>query len=86
MDSIPISEPMCPNWPPFCYIENDRTLGIPTEFLPARLFKNHQASVQGPALENWTLEPILPALGDRAVRFIEREAETGGTVSVIHAP
>lgn len=65
-----------PNWPPFCYIENDRTVGIPTELLPARLFKNHQASVQGPALDNWTLEPILPALGDRAVRFIEREAET----------
>ncbi len=66
-----------PNWPPFCFIENNSTLGIPTEFLPARQFENHQASVQGPALENWTLEPILPALGDQAVQFIEREAETG---------
>ena len=65
-----------PNWPPFCFIENDRTLGIPSELLPARLFKNHQASVQGPALAGWTLEPILPALGDRVVQFIEREAKT----------
>ena len=65
-----------PNWPPYCYIENDRTLGIPSEFLPARLFQNHQASRQGPALEGWTLEPILPALGDRAVQFIRRQAGT----------
>ena len=66
-----------PNWPPYCFIENNRSLGIPSRFLPARLFQNHQASRQGPALEGWTLEPILPALGDRAVQFIEREVGTG---------
>ena len=60
-----------PNWPPFCFIEDDRTVGIPSEFLPARLLGKNQASVQGPAIEDWTLEPILPALGDRAVRYIE---------------
>ncbi len=59
-----------PNWPPFCFIENDRTVGIPSQFLPARLLGNNQASLQGPSLEGWTLEPILPALGDRAVRVI----------------
>ena len=63
-----------PNWPPFCFIENDKTIGIPSEFLPARLFQNHQASVQGPALADWTLEPILPALGERVAEFIKREA------------
>lgn len=36
-----------PNWPPFCFIENDRSVGIPSEFLPARLFENNQASAQG---------------------------------------
>ena len=65
-----------PNWPPYCFIEQDRTVGIPSEFLSAELLKNHQASNQGPALEGWTLEPILPALGERAARFIEREAKT----------
>ena len=65
-----------PNWPPYCFIENDHTVGIPSEFLPARLFQNHQASTQGPALANWTLEPILPALGDRVADFIKREAKT----------
>lgn len=59
-----------PNWPPFCFIENDRTVGIPTEFLPARLLRDNQASIQGPALKDWKLEPILPALGDRTIQFI----------------
>ena len=29
------------------------------------LFENDQASMQGPALKDWTLEKILPALRDR---------------------
>jgi arylsulfatase A-like enzyme len=65
-----------PNWPPYCFIEQDRTVGIPTEFLPVRLFQKNQASNQGPALKDWTLEPILPALGDRVAQFIRREAKT----------
>jgi arylsulfatase A-like enzyme len=64
-----------PNWPPYCFIEDDRTVGIPSEFLPARLFRNNQASLQGPALEGWTLEPILPALGERAGEFITQAAK-----------
>lgn len=63
-----------PNWPPFCYMENDRTVGIPSEFLAQRLMGNNQASQQGPALKDWTLEPILPALGDRAAKFIREAA------------
>ncbi|MCC6511281.1 MAG: arylsulfatase, partial [Pirellulaceae bacterium] len=64
-----------PNWPPFCFIENDRTVGIPSEFLPARLLGNNQASNQGPTLANWTLEPILPTLGERASAFIAQAAK-----------
>jgi arylsulfatase A len=64
-----------PNWPPYCFIENNRTLGIPSEFLPVRLLGNNQASLAGPALAQWTLEPILPALRDRAVRFITEAAQ-----------
>lgn len=60
-----------PNWPPFCFIENDRTLGIPTEFLPRQLMSNNQASNQGPALKDWKLEGILPALGDRTIQFVD---------------
>ena len=65
-----------PNWPPYCFIENDRTVGIPSEFADPALFKKNQASQQGPALKDWTLEPILPTLADRAVAFIRREAKS----------
>ncbi len=63
-----------PNWPPYCFIENDRTQGIPTEFLPAEALKNNMASLQGPALEDWQFEPTLPALGDGAAAFIAEAA------------
>lgn len=65
-----------PNWPPYCFIRNDRTVGIPSEFLGAPQLARNQASKQGPALKDWTLEPILPALGDHAAAFIEKEAST----------
>lgn len=59
-----------PNWPPFCYIEQNRTLGIPSEFLPQSLMVKNQVSKQGPALKGWTLEPVLPALGEKSEKFI----------------
>ena len=64
-----------PNWPPYCFIDQNRTVGIPTEYLPVRLFKNNQASNQGPALPGWSLEPILPTLGNRTADFIKRTAK-----------
>lgn len=59
-----------PNWPPFCFIENDRTQGIPSVFLTQPLIGNYQASIQGPALKDWPLENILPALAQRTIDFI----------------
>ncbi len=64
-----------PNWPPFCFIENDRTLGVPSEFLPGKLMGNNLASQQGPALKDWKLEEILPTLGERAAAFITDAAK-----------
>jgi len=66
-----------PNWPPYCFLSNDRTVGIPSELLPAEKLVRNQASLQGPALPNWQLEAILPTLGDRAVEFIRRQAKAG---------
>lgn len=65
-----------PNWPPYCFIEQDRTLGMPSEFLPAGLLTDHLASLPGPALANWKLEDVLPALAERACDYIERRANT----------
>lgn len=66
-----------PNWPPYCFIENDRTVGVPSELLPAAKLAKHQASLQGPALADWQLEPILPALAERAADFIAQQAKAG---------
>ncbi|MCA9048252.1 MAG: arylsulfatase [Planctomycetaceae bacterium] len=65
-----------PNWPPYCFIDGDRTAGIPSELLPADKLVKNQASLQGPALPNWQLEPILPALAERAEKFIAEQAAT----------
>ena len=61
-----------PNWPPYCFIENNRTVGIPSELLPSSLLGGNPplASLPGPALVDWKLEAILPALADRACAAI----------------
>ncbi|NQT94418.1 MAG: arylsulfatase [Lentisphaerae bacterium] len=64
-----------PNWPPYCYIENDRTVGLPSEFLPARLLGNNQGSVPGPALADWNFEQLLPAFAERAGDYIVGQAK-----------
>lgn len=63
-----------PNWPPYCFIEGDRTVGIPDRLLPPENFVKNQASLQGPALENWSLQAVLPALAERAERFIQQQS------------
>ncbi|MFM9000117.1 MAG: sulfatase family protein, partial [Opitutia bacterium] len=63
-----------PNWPPYCFIENDRTAGVPSVPLPKELFLNHLASLPGPALPDWKLEKILPALTERACAIITESA------------
>ncbi len=75
-----------PNWPPYCFIENDRTVGMPSEFLPTKLLEKNQASLQGPALAGWTLEPILPALGNRVVETIRNAAHSSDTPFFIYMP
>jgi arylsulfatase A len=64
-----------PNWPPYCFIENRRTAGIPSEMLPAAALEKNMASIGGPALADWKLEHILPALTARACAFIEDAAK-----------
>ncbi len=64
-----------PNWPPYCFIENDRTVGIPSSLLTAQDFVKNQASLQGPALPEWKLDAILPALADRACDVISKQAK-----------
>jgi arylsulfatase A-like enzyme len=63
-----------PNYPPYCFIENDRTLGTPSVPAPGR---EQQFNRPGPMLPGWKLEDILPELAKRAARWIEQSAKSG---------
>jgi arylsulfatase A-like enzyme len=56
-----------PNYPPYCFIENDHTVGEP--ILPSTEFE-----FPGPKIAGWKQEEILPELTRRAVRYIEQSA------------
>jgi arylsulfatase A-like enzyme len=59
-----------PNYPPYCYIEKDRTLGIPSE--PSTAVFNRP----GPMLKDWKWVEIMPELTRRAVSYIEERRKT----------
>jgi len=61
-----------PNYPPYCYIENDRAIGIPTKDKPVSMH-----GVPGIMLENWDLVTVLPEMEKRAVTYIHERAKTG---------
>jgi arylsulfatase A-like enzyme len=59
-----------PNYPPYCFIEGDRTVGIPSQpNLP-------EHNRPGPMVPGWDWVEIMPELTRRAVRRIEETAAT----------
>ena len=62
-----------PNFPPYLFIENDRTLGLPTETIPTN---NPDINRKGPMMKDWEPVQILPAITDRAVRYVEEKAKS----------
>jgi arylsulfatase A len=58
-----------PNFPPYCFIENDHTLGDPTLTKPEGMF-----GWPGPMLPGWDLVDILPGLTGKAVEYIDQRA------------
>ncbi len=55
-----------PNFPPYCFIENEHTAGIPNERKPESMF-----GLPGPMIEGWELDEILPGLEKKAVEYID---------------
>ncbi len=66
-----------PNWPPYCFIENNHTIGLPTVPLPKDLLGNGRASQSGLAVPGWKLEAILPTVTDKACDFITSRTKAG---------
>lgn len=61
-----------PNYPPYVFIENDRTLGIPAEPIP---LNNPDINRKGPMMKGWEPVKILPTLTERAVRYLDERAK-----------
>ena len=60
-----------PNYPPYCFIENDRTVGIPSIASPQ---SKGGFNRPGPMVPGWNLTNILPEITTRAVRYVEDAA------------
>lgn len=54
-----------PNFPPYCFIENDHTVGIPEVEKPKNMFGS-----PGPMKEGWQLDQVMPAITRKAVEYI----------------
>ncbi len=61
-----------PNYPPYSFIENDRTVGIPSEAAPVG---RDSFNIAGPMVPDWKLVDVLPGLEKRAIEHIEKVAK-----------
>lgn len=60
-----------PNMPPYAWIENDRLTALPTVPKPKGMF-----GTEGPMVEGWKLEEVLPTLAARSTAWIAEQAKT----------
>lgn len=60
-----------PNYPPYCFIHNDRTVGQPTGMKEVRDLNGRP----GPSLPDWKFDAILPTLAAKAVDYIGERAK-----------
>jgi len=70
-----------PNFPPYCFIENDLLIGLPTAAKPKEMF-----GLAGPAVPGWDLSVVLPTLTQRATRYIEEQAKKKGEPFFLYLP
>ena len=61
-----------PNFPPYVFMENDRTLGTPTEIIPT---DNPDINRKGPMMKGWEPVKILPAITERAVKYVDERGK-----------
>lgn len=63
-----------PNWPPYTYLEGKNVTKQPTSWYH-RNGGNETISVEGPSVEGWSLEEILPTITDRACQVISENSQ-----------
>lgn len=69
-----------PNFPPYTWMENDRVLEIPTEFLSTtqRTAEGQWEARPGPMRKDWDFHAVLPRLTQRAVDWIGEQRDQDG--------
>lgn len=64
------------NFPPYCWVENDRVTETPTMLVSEAGFKALEGSMEfreGPMVEGWDPFKVLPTLTDKAVEWIGKQ-------------
>lgn len=59
-----------PNYPPYCFFENDKTVGIPQLQKPDSMYGH-----PGFMIDNWQLENVVPAITKKASDYIKEKAK-----------
>jgi arylsulfatase A-like enzyme len=59
-----------PNFPPYCFIENNQTVGKPT----AKKVTKDLDGLPGPMLPGWRFDQILPGITEKAVEYVGQRA------------
>ncbi len=62
-----------PNYPPYCFIENDRVVGVPSLSAPQQKGGFNRP---GPRVADWNLTNIMPEITRRAVDYIGSAAKS----------
>lgn len=60
-----------PNFPPYIWMENGKTVGIPSVPKPKEMF-----GTVGPMLPGWKLEGILPGLAEKGAAWITKQSKS----------
>ncbi len=63
-----------PNYPPYGFLEDDRTVGVPSAVAPVG---RDAFNIAGPMVPGWKLVEVLPELERRAVKYVETSAKGG---------
>jgi len=61
-----------PNFPPYCFIENQHTVGIPSEYYTTFPYNDCRPGI---GLPDWKMEDILPTLLQKAVEYITKASK-----------
>ncbi|MGI9457038.1 MAG: sulfatase family protein, partial [Aeoliella sp.] len=65
-----------PNFPPYCWIENDRIVKAPTLALKAtpKTAEGSWEARPGPMVEGWKLDAVMPRLTEKAIEWISAQS------------